>query len=224
VVKRSRDEKAAELPAVAGYEILGVLGRGAMGVVYKARDTRLKRLVALKMILAGTHADRGQRQRFKVEAEAVARLQHPNIVQIHEIGEQEGRPYFALEYLEGGTLAARVRDTTLSGREAARVVEVLARAMHAAHEKGVVHRDLKPGNVLIAGGPDLPLARCTLKVADFGLARLADSDSRQTGSGTVMGTPSYMAVTWRPSRPRARPARSAPPPTSTRWAPSCTTC
>jgi WD40 repeat protein/tRNA A-37 threonylcarbamoyl transferase component Bud32 len=193
LVKRSKEELAAELPAVAGYEILGVLGRGAMGVVYKARHTRLNRLVALKMILAGTHADRGQRQRFRVEAEAVARLQHPHIVQIHEIGEQDGRPYFALEYLEGGTLAGRVKDLTLSGPEAARVVEILARAIQAAHQKGVVHRDLKPGNVLVAGGPDLPLPQCTLKVADFGLARLMDVDSRQTGSGAVMGTPSYMA-------------------------------
>jgi WD40 repeat protein len=182
-----------EAPTIAGYEILGVLGRGAMGVVYQARDVRLKRLVALKMVLAGAHSSRRDRDRFRIEAEAVARLQHPNIVQIYDVGEQQGQPYCALEYLEGGTLAARTKDTSLPAPEAARVLEILARAMHAAHLKGIIHRDLKPGNVLLAGGRALPPSECMPKIVDFGLAKLLDNDSFQTRTGSVMGTPSYMA-------------------------------
>jgi WD40 repeat protein len=163
-----------------------------MGVVYKARDERLKRLVALKMVLAGEHAGARERHRFRVEAEAVGRLQHPNIVPVYEVGEQQDRPYFAMEYLEGGTLAARIKDAPLPAREAAGLVETLARAMQAAHLKGIVHRDLKPGNILLTGGPDLPLPQCTPKVADFGLAKLLDTEG-QTGTHTIMGTPSYMA-------------------------------
>jgi WD40 repeat protein len=180
-------------PSIAGYDILGVLGHGAMGVVYQARDRRLKRVVALKMVLAGAHASMRDRERFRVEAEAVARLQHPNIVQIYEIGEQDGRPYCALEYLDGGTLASRIKEAPLPAAEAARVLELLARAMHAAHQKGIVHRDLKPGNVLLAGNPALPPAQCVPKIVDFGLAKLLDEDAGQTRTGAVMGTPSYMA-------------------------------
>jgi WD40 repeat protein len=180
-------------PTIAGYDITGVLGHGAMGVVYQARDRRLKRVVALKMVLAGAHASPRDRERFRIEAEAVARLQHPNIVQIYEIGEQDGRPYCALEYLDGGTLGARIKEAPLPAAEAARVLELLARAMHAAHAKGIVHRDLKPGNVLIAGNPMLPPSQGVPKIVDFGLAKLLDEDAGQTRTGSVMGTPSYMA-------------------------------
>src|SRR5262249_12185094 len=114
-----------ELAAVPGYEILGVLGRGGMGIVYKARQQTLGRLVALKMILAGEHAGAEQRQRFRKEAEALARLQHPNIIQIHEVGEADGRPYFALEFVEGGSLAQKLQGTPLPARQAAELLEVL---------------------------------------------------------------------------------------------------
>src|SRR5262249_11277381 len=159
-----------------GYEILGELGRGGMGVVYKARQTGLGRLVALKMILSGAHAGGEERDRFLREAEAVARLQHPNIVQIHEVGEADGPPYLALEYVAGGSLAERLDGRPQPTRAAAELVQTLARAVHVAHQAGVIHRDLKPANVLLAAsglagdaqaqGADVP------KIADFGLAKL----------------------------------------------------
>jgi serine/threonine-protein kinase len=170
---------------VPGYEILGELGRGGMGVVYQARQTKLNRVVALKMILAGAHAGEGDRRRFLAEAEAVARLQHPNVVQIHEVTEHNGLPCFSLEFCPGGSLAARLAGTPLPPAEAARLVEGLARAVQAAHEAGIVHRDLKPANVLLT-------ADGTPKITDFGLAKQLDQAGR-TGSGAVVGTPSYMA-------------------------------
>jgi WD40 repeat protein len=174
------------LPSIPGYAIEAVLGRGGMGIVYRARHLALKRTVALKMVLAGGHAGPRELARFKIEAEAVARLQHPNIVQIHEVGEAGGHPYFALEYLEGGSLAKRLVGKSLAPAEAASLVEALARAMQLAHSRNVVHRDLKPSNVLLA-------ADGTPKVTDFGLARRLDDDSGQTQAGAVVGTPSYMA-------------------------------
>src|SRR5262245_19839697 len=177
---------AASAPAVPGYQIEGVLGRGGMGVVYKARHLALKRVVALKMILSGGHAGEGERQRFRAEAEAVARLQHPNIVQVHEVGEHEGLPYAALEFVEGGTFAQRLKRSPVSPREAAELIATLAGAMHLAHSRNIVHRDLKPANILLD-------ANGSPKVTDFGLARQLDSDSGQTQTGTVVGTPSYMA-------------------------------
>ena len=173
-------------PSIPGYEIEGVLGRGGMGVVYKARHLALKRTVALKMILAGGHAGPRELARFRIEAEAVARLQHPNIVQIHEVGEASGHPYFALELVEGGNLARKIAGQPLPARDAARLVEALARAMQLAHSRNVVHRDLKPANILLT-------ADGTPKITDFGLARQLDSDSGETQAGAVMGTPSYMA-------------------------------
>ncbi|MFO0809311.1 MAG: serine/threonine-protein kinase [Gemmataceae bacterium] len=198
---------------VPGYEILGELGRGAVGVVYKARQRGLNRFVALKMILAGTHAGRQTLARFRAEAEAVARLQHPNIVQIYDIGEADGLPYFSLEYCPGGPLSGCLDGTPLPGDDAAGIVETLARAMHYAHEHGVVHRDLKPANVLVSGECDFrfgakreSISQRTgewmsmtdssmisgLKIADFGLAKRLD-ESSQTKTGAVLGTPSYMA-------------------------------
>src|SRR5262249_35965853 len=151
----------------------------------------LKRTVALKMI-AG-HSDPTDRVRFKVEAEAVARLQHPNIVQIHEIGEAGGVPFFALEFVEGGSLANRLAGRPLPPRDAAQLVTALADAMPLAHSRNLIHRDLKPANVLLTGGADTPIGQCQPKVTDFGLARQLDADSGQTQVGDIMGTPSYMA-------------------------------
>src|SRR5262249_3699141 len=153
--------------AVPGYEVLEEVGRGGMGVVYKARHLGLNRVVALKMILSGAHAGADDRHRFQTEAEAVARLQHPGIVQIHEVGEYGGLPFFSLEFCPGGSLEKKLNGTPLPPRETATLVEGLARAVHAAHQKGVVHRDLKPANVLLdeEGAP---------KVTDFGLAKKLD--------------------------------------------------
>ncbi len=173
------------LPSVPGYEVLEEIARGGMGVVYKARQNGFNRIVALKMILSGSHAGAEERARFRIEAEAVARLQHLNIVQVHEVGEHEGKPFFSMEFCRGGGLDKKLNATPLPPREAARLVEALARAVHAAHEKGVVHRDLKPANVLLAEDG-------TPKVADFGLAKQMDAAGR-TQTGAVLGTPSYMA-------------------------------
>jgi WD40 repeat protein/serine/threonine protein kinase len=177
---------AATYPEIPGYEILGELGRGGMGVVYKARQADLNRFVALKMILAGAHAEPEHLARFRREAEAVAQLEHPHIVQIHEIGQHQGLPFFCLEFVEGGSLAARLAGTPQPARQAAALVETLAQAMQVAHERGIVHRDLKPANVLLtaAGEP---------KISDFGLAKRLGADAGQTQSGAIMGSPSYMA-------------------------------
>lgn len=174
-------------PRVAGYEVLGVLGRGGMGVVYRARQTGLNRIVALKMILGGGHADPEQLARFRAEAEAVAQLQHPQIVQIYEIGTHDGLPFFSLEFVEGGSLEQERAGRPMPPLRAAELVEQLAGAMQSAHARGIVHRDLKPANVLLTrdGVP---------KVTDFGLVkRVEEDDSGQTRTGTIMGTPSYMA-------------------------------
>jgi hypothetical protein len=171
---------------IAGYEILEELGRGATGVVYKARETALGRVVALKMILAWQHAGPHERTRFRVEAEAIARLQHPNIVQLFAVGEHDSLPFISLEFVDGGTLARKLAGEPLPPNEAAGLMEKLARAIHYAHLRGVVHRDLKPANVLLTkdGEP---------KITDFGLAKQLDASSGLSQSGVVMGTPSYMA-------------------------------
>jgi serine/threonine-protein kinase len=183
---------AAGLPQVPGYEVEAVLGQGGMGVVYKARHLALKRAVALKMLAAG-HPHPAERARFTAEAEAVARLQHPNIVQVHEVGEAGGRPFIALEYVAGGSLDERLAGRPLPAPDAARLVGALAEAMHLAHSRNLVHRDLKPANVLLAGEAGAPLGQCQPKVTDFGLVRQLDADSGQTHVGLVIGTPSYMA-------------------------------
>jgi serine/threonine protein kinase/tetratricopeptide (TPR) repeat protein len=178
-------EVLKEGPTVPGYHVLGVLGRGGMGVVYKALQTKLGRVVALKMILHAEHAGDQERQRFQGEAEAVARLQRPNIVQIFEVGEQRGLPYFALEFCPGGSLDRKLAGSPLPPREAAQLVQTLALAMQAAHDKGILHRDLKPANVLLAEDG-------TPKITDFGLAKKLDEEG-QTHTGAVMGSPPYMA-------------------------------
>jgi serine/threonine protein kinase len=200
---------------VPGYEILGELGRGGMGVVYKARHLKLNRLVALKMIRSGAQAGSEDLVRFRREAEAVAKLHHPNIVQIYEVGEADGLPFFSLEFVDGGSLHDRLgKETGLPARQAAEVVEALARAMHYAHERGVVHRDLKPANILfgcqpsangdrplepssISGAPFGPIADgrwpSAVKITDFGLAKHLETDTTQTREGSILGTPSYMA-------------------------------
>jgi tRNA A-37 threonylcarbamoyl transferase component Bud32 len=170
---------------VPGYEIIRELGRGGMGIVYQARQIKLNRLVALKMILVAEYAGPEERARFQTEAEAVACLQHPNIVQIYEVGEQAGRPFFSMEFCASGSLEKKLGGVPLPPQEAAHLAETLARAMHATHEAGVVHRDLKPANVLLAKDG-------TPKVTDFGLAKKLD-EVGQTATGAVMGTPSYMA-------------------------------
>jgi tetratricopeptide (TPR) repeat protein/predicted Ser/Thr protein kinase len=173
-------------PNLPGYEVVGELGRGGMGVVYQARQTGLGRLVALKMIRDARRAGVEEMARFQTEAQALARLQHPHIVQIHEVGTHDGLPYFALEYVEGGSLDRKLNGAPVAPQQAARLVQTLALAMDAAHRAGVVHRDLKPANVLV--GDDW-----VLKVTDFGLAKRLDDDSGRTRTGAILGTPSYMA-------------------------------
>jgi hypothetical protein len=173
-------------PSIPGYQIVGELGRGGMGVVYKAVQVALKRPVALKMILVGAHAGPLEVARFRAEAEAVARLQHPNIVQVHDIGEDNGLPYFSLEFIDGGNLAQKLAERPLEPRHAAQLVETLARAVHYAHQRGVIHRDLKPANVLLTAD-GLP------KITDFGLAKQVDAAFSNTQTGAMLGTPSYMS-------------------------------
>ncbi len=177
---------SGKLPTIPGYELEAEVGRGGMGVVYRARQLGLNRAVALKMIVAAEHASSEQRSRFRTEAEAVARLQHPNIIQIHEIGQYNGLPFFSMEFVAGGSLAENLNRVPQPAVEAARTIETLARAVQAAHERGVVHRDLKPENILLT-------EEGLLKVTDFGLAKQVDIDSGQTQTGSVLGTPSYMA-------------------------------
>ncbi len=192
----------ADSPSVPGYEVLEEVGRGGMGVVYKARHTKLNRVVALKVIRSPSDEVSA---RFRTEAETAARLQHANIVQIHECGDSISGPYVALEYVGGGSLARKIDGTPLPPREAADLLLPLARAMHYAHGQGIVHRDLKPANVLLQIADcrsqiaeRSQSAICNLqstipKITDFGLAKYVDADSGQTKSGAVLGTPSYMA-------------------------------
>jgi serine/threonine-protein kinase len=212
-------EHTHPLPAVSGYEIVGILGRGGMGVVYKAWQVGLKRLVALKMLPAGEPGDPEQFSRFRAESEAVAQLQHPNIVQIYEVGEQDGRPFFSLELVEGGSLDKWLAGKPQAAREAAQLLQTLAQAIQAAHQRGIVHRDLKPGNVLlhplatdehgltqikkektdaddcssIGVHPCSSVAHFLPKITDFGLAKQLHGEEAQTRTGAIMGTPNYMS-------------------------------
>jgi serine/threonine protein kinase len=230
--ENGRGSRAGERwPEVAGYEILGELGRGGMGVVYQARQLRLNRLVAVKMILAGPHAAAHQQARFWREAEAIAAFRHPNIVHVYEVGEQNGQPFFSMEYVDGGSLARRIAATPQDPRAAAELVQTLARAVQAAHERGIVHRDLKPANILLQeigvrseeiGGnatrPRLSPPHSSLlaphsyspKITDFGLAKYMEpvpdgaanpAPGGLTHSEAVLGSPSYMAPEQAEGRP-----------------------
>lgn len=176
-----------QLPCRFGdYELLDELGRGGMGVVYRARQISLDRIVAVKMILRGQLASAEDRNRFRAEAEAAARLAHPGIVPVYEVGECNGRPYFSMKYIEGVTLSDVMAQQPLPSRQAAEILEQVSTAIHFAHENGVLHRDLKPSNILIdhEGRPH---------VTDFGLAKRITESASLTKSGAILGTPSYMA-------------------------------
>jgi serine/threonine-protein kinase len=183
---RQRAEPAPGLPHVRGYEVQGVLGRGGMSVVYKARHLLLNRPVALKMLLAGPYAAPEERERFLREAEASAGLRHPNIVPLYDVGDVDGRPYFTMELVEGGSLARKLAGAPLPADQAAALTAALADAVQFAHKAGIVHRDLKPANVLLA-------ADGTPKITDFGLARRLEGGGGLTVTGAAMGTPGYMA-------------------------------
>ncbi len=191
-IEATRAESAVPQPPsrdwlhLADFVYLGLLGEGGMGMVFKARQRSLPRLVAVKTVKAGIHASRDALARFRREAESVAQLNHEHVVQIYEVGEREGRPYFTMEYLEGGSLAARIAEGPLDCEQAARLLQVLARTMHYAHSRGIVHRDLKPQNILFSafGQP---------KIGDFGLAKRLEEQSALTRSEDRLGTPAYMA-------------------------------
>jgi predicted Ser/Thr protein kinase len=178
--------KGPAIPALADYEILGEVARGGAGVIYRARQRSLNRTVALKMILSGEFASADAVQRFRVEAEAAASLDHPNIVPIYQIGEENGQHFFSMKLVEGEILSRRIRENPLSPRESARLVATVARAIHYGHQRGILHRDLKPSNILVT--PD-----ATPYVVDFGLAKRVDAEEALTKTGDIMGTPSYMA-------------------------------
>ncbi len=181
-----RAPQSRSYPAIPGYEIVRELGVGGMAVVYEARQLGLNRRAALKMVLSNLRPDPDHLLRFQLEAEAAASLDHPNIVEIYEIGESEGLPYFSMALVDGGTLAEELAGGPMSARKAAQITEILARAIHFAHERGIIHRDLKPANVLLTpeGVP---------KIADFGLAKDMGKESSQTQSGTILGSPCYMS-------------------------------
>jgi serine/threonine protein kinase len=196
----------SDIEEIPGYELLGVLGRGGMGIVFRARQISLKRQVALKMILTGRHARSEDRRRFQQEAEAVARLQHPNIVHIYEVGQQNGLPYYSLEFVNAGSLEQFLRGVPQAPQVAAQLVLQLAEAMHYAHKRGIVHRDLKPANILLhldesrivrkgqSADPAVfrELQSYLPKISDFGLAKDLSGDE-QVRQGMIVGTPSYMA-------------------------------
>ncbi len=188
----------ADLPQIPGYRVEALLGHGGMGVVYRAWHLGLDRAVALKMLLAGPYARTTERERFRREAQAVAALSHPNIVQVYDVGEVDGRPYFTMELMDGGNLADKTQSVPQPARQAAALMATIADAIHAAHQAGIVHRDLKPSNILLTPPVSPPceggaLGGCTPKVMDFGLARRLEGGSGLTVSGAPLGTPSYMA-------------------------------
>jgi len=224
--RASTDFEVRLLPERIGrFRILKELGRGGMGVVYKAWQEELNRPVALKVIRSGEFASPQELARFRAEAEAVARLQHPNIVQVHDYGEAEGNPYVCLEYVAGGSLAQFAGGRPQPPREAAGLVEQLARAMDHVHRRDIIHRDLKPSNILLSSVDHPParpesesipsslgiqnsaLSMFCPKITDFGLAKRLDAAQTQTHKGVVLGTPSYMS----PEQARGRVGEIGPP-------------
>ena len=182
----SRKQKAESRNCFGDYELLEEIARGGMGVVYRARQKSLNRTVALKMMLSGQFAQPEFVQRFRAEAEAIAQLQHPNIVAIHEVGEHAGQPFFSMDFVGGRTLAEIVHEGPLPVKRAATYLKVIAEAVHYAHQHGILHRDLKPSNVLIDSS-DQP------RITDFGLAKRLTADSELTLTGQVLGSPNYLS-------------------------------
>ncbi|MEI8018537.1 MAG: serine/threonine-protein kinase, partial [Schlesneria sp.] len=185
-------------PVIPGYEIIRELGRGGMGVVYEARQERLNRLVAIKVLLGGQYATVTSQARFKAEVDSIGRMQHPNLIQVFDVGEYDGRVYYSMEYLAGGSLEDRIGNIPLPPRKAAELLKILANAIEAVHEQGVIHRDLKPANILLTtdaatnerwgvNGFGIP------KISDFGLAKRTDAPSGPTLTEHILGTPTYMA-------------------------------
>lgn len=223
MARLSRQDASSFWPNVPGYEILEELGRGSMGIVYKARQIQLQRIVALKMVRADVHASQDELQRFIAEARVLASLQHPNIVQLFEVNHQQNTPYFCMELVSGGTLADRLNGRPQPFRPTVQFLLTVARAVHVAHASGIVHRDLKPANILIAPfetshhrlrsltqelglqAPEFCLG--TPKITDFGVAKQLHDTSGQTESGMILGTPSYMA----PEQAEGRSSRVGPP-------------
>ena len=175
-----------ELPQIPGYEMQRVLGRGGVAIVYLAQHVRLGRSVAVKMLLAGHHAKPRELDRFSREARTLAELHHPNIVQIFDVADYNGCPYFTMEYLNGGSLSDRVKERPMPAKDAARMIATFAEAIHAAHQSGIIHRDLTPSNILFT-------ADGVPKITDFGLARHLHETGRLTITGAALGTPGYMA-------------------------------
>jgi serine/threonine protein kinase len=186
------DLGAERLPCLPGYEVLRLLGRGGMGKVYLARSLQLKRLVALKLVSEGW-ADGHAFALAQHEAEALGRLNDPQVVTIYDVGEYQGRPYLALEYGSGGSLADRLKGAPQPPRKAAQLVETLALTLHRIHGRDLVHCDLKPANILLLGEPGLPLNQLTPKVSDFGLVKYLNVGEGRSSNGQILGTPSYMA-------------------------------
>ncbi len=203
------DQTPEAIPSRMGdYELVEQIGRGGMGVVFKAKQLSLGRMVAIKMIQGERLSSEHERKRFVAEAQATARLDHPGIVPVYEVGEFDGHPFFSMQLIVGQTLAERLADGPMPQREASRLMASVARAIHHAHQQGILHRDIKPSNIII-GADGRPL------VTDFGLAKIIDAGNSLTNTGSILGTPSYMS----PEQAAGQGLRLVQPLTSIRLAP-----